>query len=202
MKKFFKMFADSAKEFGSVKSITVTGMFIAVSMVIESLSIDIGYTKINFAFLAIAVIGMLFGPVVGFGAGLICDVVGFFVHPTGGSFMPVYTLVAGLQGLIYGICLYHKYEMHIVVKGKDISLFVRATVARLLDVVIINLLINTKLLLYYGWIPAAAYSEAIIARVAKNAIELAADLPMLYILLPVCLLAYKRSFTGSKAKAS
>ena len=67
MKKFFKMFADSAKEFGSVKSITVTGMFIAVSMVIESLSIDIGYTKINFAFLAIAVIGMLFGPVVGFG---------------------------------------------------------------------------------------------------------------------------------------
>ena len=193
------MFADSAKEFKSVKSVAVTGMLIALSMIIEMFSIDIGYAKLNFAFIAIAVIGMLFGPTVGFGAGLICDIVGFIAHPTG-AFLPLYTLVAGLQGLIYGICLYYKSELPIEIKGKDISLFVRATAARLLDVVIINLLINTKLNMHYGFIPPAAYSTAIAARIAKNAIELTADLPLLYIILPVCLMAYKRTFSG-KAKA-
>ena len=200
MKNLFKSFVDSAKEFKSVKCIAVTGMFIALSMIIETFSIDIGYAKINFAFLAIAVIGMLFGPTVGFSAGLVCDVVGYIAHPTG-AFLPLYTLVAGVQGLIYGICLYHKNEMHLEVKGKDISLFVRATVARLLDVVIINLLINTKLNMHYGFIPAAAYSTAIKARVAKNLIELAADLPLLYILLPICLVAYKRTSGSSRNSA-
>ncbi|WP_051588825.1 folate family ECF transporter S component [Ruminococcus sp. NK3A76] len=200
MKNFFKMFADSAKEFKSVKTITVTGMFIALSMIIEMFSIDIGYAKLNFAFIAIAVIGMLFGPTVGFGAGLVCDVVGYIAHPTG-AFLPMYTLVAGLQGLIYGICLYYKRETPMEVKGKDISLFVKATVARLLDVIIINLLINTKLNMHYGFIPAAAYSTAIKARVLKNLIELAADLPLLFILLPICLAAYKRT-SKSSAKAS
>ncbi len=200
MKSFFKMFTDSAKEFKSVKSIAATGMLIALSMIIEMFSVDIGYSKINFAFIAIAVIGMLFGPTVGFGAGLICDVVGFIVHPTG-TFLPLYTLAAGLQGLIYGLCLYHKRELKIEIGGKDISLFIRATVARLLDVVIINLLINTKLNLHYHFIPPAAYSSAIAARVVKNAAELAVDLPLLYIMLPICLVAYKRTMTGSKANA-
>ena len=193
------MFSDSAKEFKNIRSIAVTGMLIAVSMVIEMFSIDIGYAKLNFAFIAIAVIGMLFGPTVGFGAGLICDVVGFIAHPTA-TFLPLYTLAAGLQGLIYGICLYYKRDITIEIKGKDIALFVRATAARLLDVVIINLLINTKLNLHYHYIPVAAYSTAIKARVAKNLIELAADLPLLFVILPVCLLAYKRSSRGS-AKA-
>ena len=102
MKSFFRMFVTSAKEFKSIKCITITGVFIAVSMLIESFSIDIRFAKLNFAFVAIAVIGMLFGPTVSVLAGFACDVVGFMVHPTGG-FLPAYTLVAGLQGLIYGI---------------------------------------------------------------------------------------------------
>ena len=195
------MFATSAKEFKSVRSIAVTGVFIAVSMLIESFSIDIGYTKLNFAFVAIAVIGMLFGPTVSLFAGFACDIVGFIVHPTGG-FMIAYTLVAGLQGLIYGICLYHKFNVHpIRVKNKDITLFIRIVVARLLDVVIINLLINTALNLHYGFIPKAAYSSAVVARTAKNLIELAIDIPLLFIILPVCLVAYKRT-VRTKAKVS
>ncbi|MBR1752450.1 MAG: folate family ECF transporter S component [Ruminococcus sp.] len=197
MKSFFKMFADSAKEIKNIRCIAVTGVFIAISMIIESFSIDIGYAKLNFAFLAIAVIGMLFGPSIGFAAGLACDVVGFMVHPTG-AFLPLYTLVAGVQGLIYGICLYHKFGKEINAGGKDISLFVRATVARLLDVIIINLLINTKLNLHYGFIPDAAYGAAIKARVLKNLVELAADLPLLFVILPICLLSYRRMSQGRK----
>ena len=201
MKSFFRMFVTSAKEFKSIRSVAITGVFIAVSMLIESFSIDIQFTKLNFAFIAIAVIGMLFGPTVSVFAGLACDVVGFMVHPTGG-FLPAYTLVAGLQGLIYGICLYHKFTVHpIRIKDKDITPFIRIVVARLLDVVIINLFINTALNLHYGFIPKAAYSSAIVARIAKNVIELAADIPLLFVILPVCLVAYKRTARTS-AQAS
>ena len=198
MKSFFRMFVNSAKEFTNIRCLTITGIFIAISMIIETYSIDLKFAKINFAFLAIAVIGMLFGPSVSLFAGFACDIVGFFVHPSGG-FLPAYVLVAGLQGLIYGICLYHKNDSHKILfvnsitgKSTDITLYLRAVLARLLDVVLINLLINTKLNLYYGFIPSQAYSEAIIARTAKNVIELCADIPLLFVLLPVALIAYKR----------
>lgn len=201
------MFTDSAKEFKSIRSIAVTGVFIAVSMLIEMFTIDVGFAKLNFAFIAIAVIGMLFGPSVSLFAGLACDIVGFIAHPDGG-FLPAYTLVAGLQGLIYGICLYHKNDKHSILiannvsgKQRDITLFVRIVVARLIDVIVINLFINTALNLHYGFIPKAAYSTAIVARVTKNVLELVVDLPLLFIILPVCLVAYKRTVKGA-AKAS
>ena len=61
MKGFFSIFKESAKEFTKLRSLVVTAMFVALSMVIESQAIDLHYAKLNFAFLAIAVIGMLFG---------------------------------------------------------------------------------------------------------------------------------------------
>lgn len=205
MKSFFSMFVKSAKEFRSVKSLAVTGLLIAVSMVIEMYSIDLQFVKINFAFLAIAAIGMLFGPTVSVFAGLACDVVGYMVHPSGG-FLIAYTLVAGLQGLIYGICLYHKADNHsikfvnnLTQNSTDITLYLRATVARLLDVIVINLLIQTRLNLHYGFINSDTYGAAIIARIAKNVIELVADIPLLFIILPILLTAYKR--IGTKRRA-
>ena len=139
MKGIFSCFAESAKEFTKLRSLVITALFIAISMIIEAFSIDLQFAKLNFAFLAIAVIGMLFGPCMGLVAGFACDIVGYLVHPTGG-FLPAYILVAGLQGLIYGLCLYHKMNGHSIqfrntTTGKewDITLFLRAVVARLLD---------------------------------------------------------------------
>jgi ECF transporter S component (folate family) len=109
-------------------------------MVIEAFTIDLVIFKINFAFLAIAVIGMLFGPTVSLVAGFACDIVGFVVHPQGG-FIPTYILVAGLQGLIYGIVLYHKKDKFSFLlknnktdKLTDITLHIRAIIARVIDV--------------------------------------------------------------------
>ncbi len=203
MKSFFSMFSDSAKEFGNLLTVCITAIFIAISMVLEMFSIDIGFAKVNFAFLAIAVIGMLFGPTVGFVAGLACDFVGFMVHPTG-SFLPVYTLVAGLQGVIYGVCLYHKNTgRSLNVTGRsgksfDIMLLLRAALARLLDVVIINLVLNTALNLYYGFIPSEALHVAIAGRLTKNMLELLVDLPLLFVMLPIALSAYRRTRVGLK----
>ncbi len=208
MKSFFNMFKKSAAEFKSIRCITLTGILIAISMLIEMYSIDFKFFKINFAFLAIASIGMLFGPTVSLFAGFAADVVGFLVHPSGG-FLPAYVLVAGLQGLIYGICLYHKNDGHSIafvnnVKNKttDITLYVRAVIARLLDIVVINLLLNTKLNLHYGFIPKQAYTEAVITRTSKNVIELFADLPLLFVILPVVLMIYKKLPVAKKSNVS
>ena len=168
-------------------------------------SVDIGFAKLNFAFLAIAIIGMLFGPCMGLMAGFACDIVGYLAHPSCG-FLPAYVLVGGLQGLVYGLFLYHKFKGHSIQfvnnkteKSTDITLYLRAILARLTDVIVINLLIQTKLNLHYGFIPQEAYGVAIVARVAKNVIELAIDLPLLFILLPVALKAYQHIFCRSAA---
>ncbi len=207
MRDFLSVFTKSAGEFSKLRSLIVTAMLVAISMVIEMFSIDIAFAKLNFAFLAIAVIGMLFGPCMGLAAGFACDIVGYLAHPDGG-FLPAYILVAGLQGFIYGICLYHKADTHRIqyVNSKtgkmvDITLFLRAIIARLLDVIVINLLINTKLNLHYGFIPDEAYGAAIVARIAKNVIELAIDLPLLFVLLPVVLKIYHQVFRKSVASA-
>lgn len=198
MKSFFYLFKESAKEFTKVRCIAITGILIAVSMAIEMYSIDFQFFKINFAFLASASIGMLFGPTVGLFAGCACDIAGFIVHPTG-AFLPVYILVGGLQGMIYGLCLYHKANKHSILimnnitkKSTDITLFLRAVTARLVDVIIVNLLIQTKLNLHYHFIPEAAYGEAVIARITKNVLELCADIPLLFVILPVVLSVYRK----------
>ncbi len=206
MKKIAAMFSDSAKEFGNVLSLCITAVFIAVSMGLELLSVDVGFKKINFAFIAIAVIGMLFGPSVGFVAGLVCDLVGFMVHPTG-SFLPVYTLVAGLQGMIYGICLYPKGTPLTITltnpftkkKWEGDALFlVRIIAARLLDVLIINLLLNTALNMHYGFIPKEAFHVAIAGRLTMNLAELLVDIPLLITILPLALVTYRTTRMRTK----
>lgn len=193
MKSFFSSFERSAHEFLDVRSLSVTGLFIAVSMILEKFTINLPLFKINFAFLALAVIGMLVGPTMGFAAGLICDIVGYIANPDGG-FFPAYTLVAGVQGVIYGICLYRKQE-HFCIFGQNetVSLMIRAVIARLLDVIIINLVTNTWLNMYYGFIPRQSFGLAVSARIVKNVLELFADIPLLFVLLPAALVAYKRT---------
>lgn len=200
MKSFFSMFSRSLEEFKDIRSLTMTALFIAISMIIEKFTINLPLFKINFAFLAIAVIGMLCGPSVGFAAGMICDIVGFIANPTGG-FMPVFTLIAGLQGLIYGVLLYHKQDKLSLFGLNDTkSMAIRAVIARLLDVVIINLLLNTFFAVKLGFIPDKTFSMVLSGKLVKNLLELAVDIPMLLALLPAALLAYKRTITGRTAR--
>lgn len=189
MTRFFSLFSDSAKEFKSIRSLVITAMLISVSMVLELFTIQIPYAKLNFAFLAIAAIGMLFGPAVGLAAGAICDIVGFVASPMG-SFLPAYTLVAMLQGLIYGVVLYRRSMKR---------LLIAIPIARALDVLIINLCLNTFFNMYYGFIPKQAFHAALWVRLVKNAVELFADIPLLYALLPLLYEVYRRMFSKVRA---
>lgn len=104
---FFADFKRSAGELKSVRCITTLSVLIALDLVLKSF-LNVQLTedlKINFAFVAVAAMGMLYGPVP---AGLACvvtDVIGYLIKPTG-TFNPLFTLVEVAGGVIYGCFLY------------------------------------------------------------------------------------------------
>ena len=112
--------------------LVITGFMTALSIVLSKLvSINISFLRIGFGFLPIAVLGILYGPVIAaIGYGL-ADLIGAWLLPTG-AFFPGFTVSAVLTGLIYGWILYRK-EVN----------FPRALAASALVCLAINLLLNT-----------------------------------------------------------
>ncbi len=203
--KFYRMFSESAKELSNLRSILVTGMLIAVSYAIESFTIELGFAKINFAFLAIAAIGMLYGPTVSFFAGGICDLVGYLAHPDG-AFFPLYTLIAMGQGLIYGVLAYRKLRLTAAGSANsrrfDLEMSIRLALARVLDVVLINIICNTAANYHYGFgVNGRTLGAMIAARTVKNLIELPFDIVLIAVVLIAVLKAYETVFGKQKAAA-
>lgn len=104
---FFGKFKKSFLELKSIQSLCVTAILIALDLVLK-LFVNLQITedlKLSFAFIAVASIGMLYGPTV---AGLSCvvtDILGYLLKPTG-SFSPLFTLVEVAGGVLYGVFLY------------------------------------------------------------------------------------------------
>ena len=80
---FFTNFRKSAQELKSVRCIVTIGMLLAVAVVLDGFgSIRIGdFLKINFTFLPLSLIGILFGPVAGLFSGLMVDIIGYIINP-------------------------------------------------------------------------------------------------------------------------
>lgn len=103
-----KMFKKSAQELKSLRCITVTGVLIALDLALKSVTVYVtDDLKISFSFLALAVIGMFFGPTVGFLAGTITDILGLLIANTIGAFNPLFTLIEATGGMLYGMFLYN-----------------------------------------------------------------------------------------------
>ena len=103
---FFEKFGRSAFELKSIRCIIVTGILIALDIVLKLFSISISNDlKITFAYIALATIGALYGPTVAFLAGAMTDIIGFLMKPEGG-FSPLFTLIEAVGAMIYGIFLY------------------------------------------------------------------------------------------------
>lgn len=105
---FFGKFKRSAQELKSIRCLAVTAVLIALACMLKAfLTIQpLPTLKISFAFVAIASIGMLYGPTV---AGLSCvatDVIGYLISSQQQGFSPLFTLVEVTGGVIYGIFLY------------------------------------------------------------------------------------------------
>lgn len=104
----FKIFQESAKEARSLRSLVVTALFTALHLVINSFQVYLTpQLRIGFGFLAIAMVALLFGPVLAMTAGGLSDIISFLMNPVG-AYFPGFTISAILSGLIYGLFLYRK----------------------------------------------------------------------------------------------
>ena len=194
-----KIFRWSIDEMKNLRAVIVTGLLIAVSMVIESFTINLGFAKINFAFLAIAAIGMLYGPSVSLLAGAMCDILGYMVAPDG-AFFPLYTVIGAVQGLIYGLIAYRRLSQK-TGRAFDAEMLVRLVIARIVDVVFINLICNTAANFHYGFLRDKTLGAAITARIVKNLLELPVDLILIAAVLLAVLKAYEAVFGKQKTTA-
>ncbi len=211
MKSFFSIFRESAKELKKPTTIPVTGMLIALYIVLKAfatvpITTDL---RITFAFLALASIGMLYGPTIAFFSGIIGDVLGFFVTPSTGAFFPGYTVAYAVEAMIYGLILYHKinnkYSVSITNaearKTHDITYILKFIVSRCLAILICYIGINTiNRYLTMGAVVAFSW-PSLSARIIKNSLQLPIDIIIMSISLPSILAAYKRVFKKSSAKA-
>lgn len=176
-----RTFKQSAKELTDLRSMTVIAVLLAAAVVLDGFgSVRIGeYLKINFAFLPLAMVGILFGPVSGAAAGLLTDLIGYLVNPIGG-FIPALMLVTALEGFFYGAVLYRlKAE-------KSVIVLIRIVLARLLVCTVCNLTLNTLALYSFGFISAESFAAAFTARIATNVITFClGSYMMMAVLIPL-----------------
>ncbi len=182
MKSFFSTFKSSAAELKNVRCLTVTGILVAIFIILDMFSIKIGdFIKVNFAFAALASIGMLFGPVPAMLAALAGDLIGCILG--GQAPLPLLSCTAVLEGLLYGIMLY---------KQSGTKLVARSVIARVVDSAVISLVLNTFVLRYYGFMSTTA--EQFYIRCGKIAAELIVFIPIVVIIMPSVIAIYNRVF--------
>ena len=183
----FSSFKKSALELRSIRCIAVIGVFLAIAVVLDGFgSIRIGeFLKINFTFLPLALIGVLYGPTVGFFAGLLVDIIGYLVNPIG-AFLPWLALICGLEGMIYGLILYN------LKPEKTFKQFIRIVIARAIVCGVCNLVLNTWALYSYGFLAGDSLIALFSARVATNVITFCiGSYLMMAVIVPVKV-AYNR----------
>ena len=195
----------------------VTALLIALNLVLKFF---LGWQvtdelKISFAFVALAAIGMLFGPTVGALAGVVTDVAGFLIKPSG-SFSPLFTLVEVTGALLYGLFLYGftpvKPELESP-KAFFKSVFanwssaLRIIMAKISVAVVCNLIMTPLFITLQKQIEASDFTPAIFwagfitrvsTRLLKNAIEVPLHILILMLTLFPIMAAYRAIFREQK----
>jgi ECF transporter S component (folate family) len=184
------MFKSSAGELKSIRCLTVTGVLIALFVVLDAYAIiRINQSlKITFSFIPLAVTGMLYGPVVCMLAAIPCDILGVVLG--GGGFLPLFTLVCVIQGFVYGVLLY-KFEVK-----KSFWENTRLLIAQTVVIFGVNLVLNTSVLYYYGIIGGGDETlySLIALRVVKNLTLYPIEAALLYLTLVPVRVAYTKVF--------
>lgn len=85
-----------ARKQSSTRRITYMGVFIALSVVINTMR----FGSVSFGGFPIIYSGLVLGPVNGLIVGAVSDVLGFIIRPSSGGYNVVFTLTSALTGLI------------------------------------------------------------------------------------------------------
>lgn len=96
------------EKLSSPNTLTGVAMLVALYTILSFFTLKLSTTwEIGFAYVALAVCGMLYGPLVAGIAGAVGDTLGFFISPNGGFFIG-FTLSAFIMGFLYGLVLYKR----------------------------------------------------------------------------------------------
>ena len=130
--KIFKKFADSAKELGKVQCLAVCSMMLALRIVFGIVgNVSLGFLPepvvkvVALIFIPVAVTGYLYGPICAALVAGLGDIFSYLLQPTAFGFNPGITACYVIEGLIYGICLYHtemKFKDLILTKALSLGL--------------------------------------------------------------------------------
>ncbi len=158
------------QEVKNLRSLCGSGMMIALNVILNQFKIILTpVLQISASFLAVAVSGWAFGPIMAaLGCG-VADILKYLLFPDG-PFNIVWTAVAFVPGIIYGLVLYRR----------PVSLW-RTTAAKTLETVIFRLGLNPLCMaLLYG---EGSYWYYLAMRVVKNLVLLPVEIAVLYALL-------------------
>lgn len=217
---FFANFKKSAEELKSVRCVAVMAVLIALDLVLKSfLNIQVTDSlKISFAFVAVAALGMLYGPTA---AGLACavtDIVGYLLKPVG-TFNPLFTLVEMAGGVIYGCFLYGFSPIKPDLKSpktfaKSVfdnwSSVIRIVFAKITVAVVCNLFMTPLFITIQKTAEAGGFNAEVFwtgffsrvgTRVVKNAIEIPIHILILILTLFPIYAAYNAVFKRRKKNA-
>lgn len=166
---------DACAELKSTRMLVLTALLIAVRVALKSLSIPVGESLyITVGFFVNAVGSMIYGPVLGFLSGVVCDLLGCLLFPKGAFFFP-FTLIEGLGSLAYALFFYRA-------KLSPVRIFA----AKLTVNVTLNIILTPLAL---SWMYGKSIMVYLIPRIAKNLLifPLEAVLLMLFmsVMLPV-----------------
>lgn len=197
---FFQNFKKSFYELKSIRCLTTTAILIALTVVLKFLMIVPSATlKISISFVGLASIGMLFGPTVAGFAGIITDILGFIVKPTG-TFSPLFTLVEMTAGIIYGCFLYGFNPTKPDFSGKSATIsWIKTNILQLMRIIVCkfcinlfcNVCMNTCFMVVMKYIAPDVFWVKIGERILKNAMLLPIETLILIIVLYPVAVAYK-----------
>ena len=132
--------------------------------------------RIGFAFVALAIGGMLFGPLSAGLIGAIGDILGMMLFPTG-PYFPGFTLTAFLTGAVFGLFL-HRQQRPLQIVG-----------AVAINQIALSLFLQT---LWISMTYGASYRALLPTRLAQCVIMIPVQLAVLFLIAKPATLAARR----------
>ena len=164
------IFCGSARELAHFPNVVGAGMLLAISIVLSTfVTITITPTlKLGVAYLATAMLGMIFGPVLGGLTAGLGDLIKFMIKPDG-MFFPGFTLNAILGAVVYGMFF---YKTHVTLTRAIIS------------TIVVNLFLNIGLnTLWLSILTGDGYILLLVSRAWKNIALLPIEITLLFVVL-------------------
>jgi ECF transporter S component (folate family) len=152
-----------------IKKLTMAAMLLAVSVILSFFKVPVtNLIEIRFNSLPIAAAGYLFGPVIGGLVGMLADILGYIVKPTG-PFFPGFTISSTVTGVIYGMMLWRR-EVRLP----------RLALAEAIQTAVVSIFLNSYFLsILYG----SGFFVVLSARLLKSLVMYPVNLLLLYSLM-------------------